>query len=594
MQVLWKLVTLLREDGRAVDSVRSMHCIMNCLHRRLCPRNALVVITDEDRESIKDCIDGYCYYSAQTKGDIQHVSSQSVENSETGADPTLCIHTSAPMSNQGESLTLGADKDLEVDTSEGTTLLDNCYHTPDRVCIPSAVETGNGPEAVYICVHMRHRLADILRDGSFDTDRFTLFCFWCALVMYKSTPQITAILAVLEDFCKIPTVHIREVYIEFVNLFSLLFNPNEGLRLDMEDRLLHTVQLIAKMGLLHTGAYMKCVNSSTLPKSTLGISPALYFVLTSHNLSDYHCDSVFVRYPASEKNIYFAAAHLIRGISKYRCTFDGIRPRPMYLDAPSAIAVGCLHVLEKYLTDMEYMLALWAISVRHSIKGNSVRGECTMFSKDELMLKVNRHMQSPNRRGALAKMKRYLNRIGKGGNSDTRADLISTLGGHVVRAGVLSMEVQHVNVDGVHSNKMYFDEFFTLRLLMFLRNVPLTVHDHTCLVRFYWKCILYDKRWDKKSFTRCDKECLLSIQKCHMFTYPAETHLDILLDISGQVPLDIKIANFADKVVVACVSSQTTSESNKLVMRALRNHRRNSNPIIASTCGNLVQLIFHM
>ena len=125
---------------------------------------------------------------------------------------------------------------------------------------------------------------------------------------------------------------------------------------------------------------------------TLGMSPALYYVLTSKDLEHEAALRVFEKYGRSEVDVFLASAHLLRGESKYKCVFKGKTPME-----PGMLACGCLKVMKDNLSRSSFLIALLALTLRYcdcrNLTERCVVTPHTRESLRRLLHKIHKHLK---------------------------------------------------------------------------------------------------------------------------------------------------------------------------------------------------------
>lgn len=334
-------------------------------------------------------------------------------------------------------------------------------------------------------------LDSICSNMYFNTNTLLTNALAAALYLHNTGKICKTILSMVDSSCDFP----NSVYIGDANCTNRLYKIMYSLpcRVKYRSSYVFIVNMMLRMtlkhGLSNNDRILKHMNPKYINRETLGMSPALYATLTLQRLDHGALIKTFSRYGNAECDIYMAAAHLMRGMTKYNCQFLGTTPNRMYFQDPTVIGIGCLRVLRNKLPKSEFMIALLAISVRFSCVEMATRRNVEMIdSVCQLLYKVETYLK----RGATGTIFSdiYNSLVGSERITCRSASTQALMVKYITQSRVISARFGMVSRGFEHS--CIVSRGTLIRLLLYARASRLSGYALHDLLHSYWSMVMYD------------------------------------------------------------------------------------------------------
>ena len=337
------------------------------------------------------------------------------------------------------------------------------------------------------------------------------------------------------------------------------------------------INLILKVpmrnGLLNSISISTHLRHAYVNRDTLGMSPALYVVLTVSSVDDLSLQRVINSYPKDELDIYYAVSHLTRGLDKYKCVFHGSYPSCSFLSQSSVVALGFLNVLKRNLTKSEFVVALLGVAVRFCDmevvypNGTTEEGE---ESVRLLLYKVRQHLKNAVKSRSVKEIVGKWSAVGRSCNTTLNA--VCT---HILLSRHLNRSMGRV-ISANHTGGRFYiglcEILLRVSMVGFIR-----VETMYLLMKAYWSVMLYDDNNYKGALEKENMTLLLHVGGKVMAHYPNCTHLSNMLKVCEMMHIDQRVYKIFEKVNVALCATDLPlkdkiSTLNKSMMRGYCNN----------------------
>lgn len=239
----------------------------------------------------------------------------------------------------------------------------------------------------------------------------------------------------------------------------------------------------------------------------------------------------FREYGPCESDVFLAAAHLLGGMSKYDCKFNGKTPKHMYPLEPSVLAFGCLKVLKRNLSKHNYLLVLLALSLRYCDWGNlRDQGIITTLSKTSYQMLISKvHKQLKNASSVHFSFSKYV--LSKLTLSDKEYSPPMARMARYVMGDCKFLSSLHLFRSGARRSLTLCPALGS-KLLMFGNASGICGETLAMLMHTYWTVVIYDDSNYKMSYSFNNKQILLKMERILLKDNPKYSHLQEVSEAS--------------------------------------------------------------
>lgn len=401
------------------------------------------------------------------------------------------------------------------------------------------------------------KVDEVIAKMSFDTEQVLVDALAVAILVHERDDRLDPILKLVHKYSLIPCEHYTVDVLSSNRIAAALVRAStNAIDREKQSTLINlAVKLPAKRGSLMDKTARLFFNHTCINRSTLGMSPALYSVLTFRDLEHSRMMSLFASYGSAEFDVYVAASHLMRGMVKYECKFMGRCPKDMNFEHPSSLSMGCLKVLKRNLPKPEYLLALFAVALSLN-EDNSVNLPIQsslgrVDSANLILHKIDRILKKYLNPGPFHGAVTWMS--GKNRSSCETKTLMSLLSQHVLSSTVTDRSISAA-VHGVPMS-ISMGGGVTQKLLAYAAVADLEGHALVYILKTYWAVTLLYSSSLRDCMGSFDHTLMLQTGYACRQIYATENHLSLALQASSSIPRASTVRHVLYKLKIAFSAS---------------------------------------
>lgn len=485
----------------------------------------------------------------------------------SGSSRKSCSSTADTATADTSTAILNAEVDVEDNTKE---TCGNYDDTTPLLPLSKGVVRSRAPVTDRM-IHQDLDIDTILRDMRVSLDVFTMRALTCALHTHRSGNTPVKLLAIVSAFVYTVTIQTRGIAVCTGSLGKAMWALpcRERYESSYIGIITCTMRLILSTALHNTPSMLRHFNPKYVNDRSLEMSPAMYYIYTMNIFSHDEGLPVFERYGPSETDVFLAAGHLLRGMSKYRCTFRGKTPKYMFPLEPGAVATGCLKVLKRNLSRENYLLVLLSLTLkicntRYMVE-RGIMNVGNVLSFEQLLARMHRQLfkMSPACQGH---RRSILGRI-----TDIRLFDSPTIS-LATRYNLRNSRVFHTLslVRSGHLRRLTVCPSMCSKLLMYADASRLRGESLFMLISMYWQIVVHDDNNYKCAYSPCHQTILVNIGKSLTGYDPHYSHLQIVLDQYREISANSEVHFLFDKVMSSNDATDLPcSEKIEMISRAI-------------------------